>query len=562
MRMHPVYFQPPASFIPPPRERPAPRRRVEHVQAGVLLIGTPETVAQMEAQLAALAAPPTVVGFLTPAGLPARAGALRSPRLGTIDDLPAIASRFRPRLALVSFPTTMRAATVRTTELLRLAGITERAVTPIGDLLAPTGINSILAARVDEPAPRAGGSAMLATPPAIDLAKLIGREPYSIDRDAVGGVLAGKRILITGAGGSIGSELARLCAGGAGFAPAQIILMERGENALFEIDRQIARRFPSVPRRAVLHDVADAAGTRRIVGELRPHAIFHAAAHKHVPLMEDHPAHALTNNLFGTKAIADAAAEFEAERFVLISTDKAVNPTSVMGATKRLAEMYISWLAARPDSRTQMSMVRFGNVLGSACSVLTIWSSQLAEGGPLTVTDPRMTRYFMTIHEAAMLVLQSAALPGEAAPGARRAGVYVLDMGDPVLILDLARRFAAAHGLVARAPGDAPAGVVGGGGAAIEIAFSGARPGEKIHEELAYAEELLRPTSHPGVRAWTGLGVDPLSDDRAAAMIAELDDLRHSTDHDAVVSAIRRYVPEMRPAPAVETCRPARSVVR
>lgn len=534
------------------------------MQAGVLLIGTPETVAQMEGQLAAMAAPPTVMGWLAPAGMPpphpspARTGSPRSPYLGTIDDLPAVAARFRPRLALVSFPSTMRAASVRATELLRLAGITERAVTPIGDLLAPTGINSILAARVEEPAARGSPAAVLAAPPAIDLARLIGREPYSIDREAVGAVLSGKRILITGAGGSIGSELARLCAGGAGFAPAQIILMERGENALFEIDRQIARRFPAVPRRAVLHDVADAAGTRRIVGELRPHAIFHAAAHKHVPLMEDHPAHALTNNLFGTKAVADAAAEFEAERFVLISTDKAVNPTSVMGATKRLAEMYISWLAARPDSRTQMSMVRFGNVLGSACSVLTIWSSQLAEGGPLTVTDPRMTRYFMTIHEAATLVLQSAALPGEAAPGARRAGVYVLDMGEPVLILDLARRFAAAHGLVARVPSDSPT----SGGAAIDIAFSGARPGEKIHEELAYADELLRPTAHPGVRAWAGMGVEPLGDDRAAAMIAELDDLRHSTDHDAVVAAIRRYVPEMRPAPAVETCRPARSIVR
>ncbi len=543
----------PASFIPPPRRRAASGRRAGHVQAGVLLIGTPETVAQMEAQLAATPAPPAVIGWLAPAGMPARSGAARSPHLGTIDDLPAAAARFRPRLALVSFPATMRAAAVRTTELLRAAGITERTVTPIGDLLAPTGINSILAARVEEPAARGDGGAVMAAPPAIDLARLIGRAPYSIDRAAVGATLAGKRILITGAGGSIGSELARLCAG---FAPAQINLMERGENALFEIDRQIARRFPAVPRRAVLHDVADAAGTRRLVGELRPHAVFHAAAHKHVPLMEDHPAHALTNNLFGTKAIAEAAAEFEAERFVMISTDKAVNPTSVMGATKRLAEMYVSWLASRPSTRTRMSMVRFGNVLGSACSVLTIWSSQLAEGGPLTVTDPRMTRYFMTIHEAATLVLQSAALPEERRG---RAGVYVLDMGEPVRILDLARRFAAAHGLLARAPGDAPAGEPG---ATIEIAFSGARPGEKIHEELAYADELLRPTAHPGVRAWAGEGVEPLGDDRARAMIAELDALRTSVEPEAVIAAIRRHVPEMRPAPAVETCRPQRTNVR
>ena len=437
--------------------------------------------------------------------MPARAGAGRTPHLGTIEDLPAVAARFRPRLALVSFPSTMRAASVRASELLRLAGITERAVTPIGDLLAPTGINSILAARVEEPAARRSPAAVLAAPPAIDLARLIGREPYSIDREAVGAVLSGKRILITGAGGSIGSELARLCAGGAGFAPAQIILMERGENALFEIDRQIARRFPAVPRRAVLHDVADAAGTRRLIGELRPHAIFHAAAHKHVPLMEDHPAHALTNNLFGTKAIADAAAEFEAERFAMISTDKAVNPTSVMGATKRLAEMYVSWLAARPNSRTQMSMVRFGNVLGSACSVLTIWSSQLAEGGPLTVTDPRMTRYFMTIHARRRC---SRPRPRRAAPAPAACGMCA-DMGEPVLILDL-RGSSRRAGLSGRGSGRRSR-------RRSRRSTSPSAGGRGRSTKNWPADELLRPRAPVCVPG--GAGVDPLSDDRAAAMI-------------------------------------------
>jgi FlaA1/EpsC-like NDP-sugar epimerase len=320
--------------------------------------------------------------------------------------------------------------------------------------------------------------------------------------------------------------------------------MERGENALFEIDRQIAQRFPSVQRRAVLHDVVDAAGTKRLLAELRPHAVFHAAAHKHVPLMEDHPAHALTNNLFGTKAIADAAAACGAERFVMISSDKAVNPTSVMGATKRLAEIYVSWLAAHGSTRTRMSMVRFGNVLGSACSVLTIWSSQLAEGGPLTVTDERMTRYFMTINEAATLVLQSATLDAAAN---RRAGMYVLDMGDPVRIVDLAERFARAHGLTPRTPN-----AVGtaASGPRIDVVFTGSRPGEKIHEELAYAREMLRPTAHPGIRAWAGDGAEPLSDAAAEAMLAELGGLQKSLDPAAVIAALQRHVPEMRRHPA------------
>ncbi len=192
-----------------------------------------------------------------------------------------------------------------------------------------------------------------------------------------------------------------------------------------KIDRMMARRFPEVPRKALMHDVVDAEQTLRHMVALKPHAIFHAAAHKHVPLMEDHPSHAVTNNLFGTKSIADAAQAVGAERFVMISSDKAVNPTSVMGATKRLAEMYTQALACT-SRRTSFSMVRFGNVLGSACSVLPIWGSQLAEGGPITVTDPRMTRYFMTISEAATLVIQAGAI--DIKPG-QTPSIFVLDMG-------------------------------------------------------------------------------------------------------------------------------------
>jgi len=536
---------PPTPFVGPARRRAVqvpPHQPAEikprRIRTGVLLVGTPQTIEQLTAQLAGAEEAPVITGCVLPPGMSFQSSAASTvPFLGTTESIPEIAARYRPRIALVCLPAALGAAAVRAGELLRLAGIAERTVPALADLLAEPGAADTGSAPSDAgPSRRPAETAMLAATPAIDMARLIGREPYRLDRGAVGAVLAGKRVLITGAGGSIGSELARLCAG---FAPSQLVLMERGENALFEIDRQIAQRFPGVPRRAVLHDVVDAAGTERLLADLRPHAVFHAAAHKHVPLMEDHPAHALSNNLFGTKAIADAAAACGAERFVMISSDKAVNPTSVMGATKRLAEIYVSWLAAQPRMGTRMSMVRFGNVLGSACSVLTIWSSQLAEGGPITVTDERMTRYFMTIHEAATLVLQSSTLESGAA-AARRAGMYVLDMGEPVKIVDLAERFARAHGLCARRPGGRAQ------GASIDIAFTGARPGEKIHEELAYATEMLRPTSHPGIRVWAGDGAEPLSDGAAQAMLAELGSLRTSVDPAAVIAALQRHVPEMR----------------
>jgi FlaA1/EpsC-like NDP-sugar epimerase len=381
-------------------------------------------------------------------------------------------------------------------------------------------------------------SAAPPAPASLDLVELIGRTPYGVDRKAVSRTISGKRVLITGAGGSIGSELARVACT---FHPSQIILMERSENALFEIDRQLARRFPGVPRKALLHDVVDASATRKACETLRPQVVFHAAAHKHVPLMEDHPAHAVTNNLFGSRSIADAAKHAGAERFVMISSDKAVNPTSVMGATKRLAEMYVQSLH-REGGPTSFSMVRFGNVLGSACSVLPIWTAQLAEGGPITVTDERMTRYFMTIHEAAMLVIQSAAIDARAGS----ACVYVLDMGEPVRILELAQRFIAQHGLMPRLPGEPldPG--------CVRIELTGARPGEKLHEELAYAAEAVVPTPYPGINAWRGTLPGEFS---AADMVSEMEAARHEADRARVVEAIRRHVPEMQ-IPSGRAARP------
>lgn len=435
--------------------------------------------------------------------------------------------------------------------------------------------------------------------PMIDLGELIGRTPHALDRDAVARVLAGKRVLITGAGGSIGAHLAHVAAE---FAPEQIVLMERSENALFEIDRQLSRRFPGVSRRAMLHDVVDAQETRRLVMQAGPHIVFHAAAHKHVPLMEDHPGHAVLNNLFGTQSIADASVDAGAERFVMISSDKAVNPSSVMGATKRLAEMYVAHLGrtigevagaggaegtgGAEGHSTRMSMVRFGNVLGSACSVLTIWSGQIAEGGPVTVTDSRMTRYFMTIPEAAGLVIASATLDEQPS-----GGVYVLDMGEPIRVLELAERFVRAHGyeprvVKATGRGDlAGVGVSFGGECRadeslislvntvvkrdearmgerkpeMDIVFTGVRPGEKIHEELAYAAETLSPSGHEGIRCWTGKSPEEMgmpdecrqdactTRDESINIALMLQTLRaacETREAERVLDAIRQFVPQ------------------
>ncbi|MFN7021145.1 MAG: polysaccharide biosynthesis protein [Phycisphaerales bacterium] len=541
----------------PPRPAPtgAPARSLPRLGTVILC---PATLRRwLAATIDALPEQPIVAGWIdttpratTPALAPHDEPEAPHP-LGDLRDLPLLRARFNLRAAVLCPAGLSRDQESELSATLRDLGLDVRLIPAPETLLAP-------------PAPLSARNTYTAAP-SIDLARLIGRQPHAIDRHAVAKALAGKRVLVTGAGGSIGSELALLAAD---FAPESVILLERAENALFEIDRRIARRHPTIARRAILHDVVDDEATLRLLTDLRPHVVFHAAAHKHVPLMEDHPGHAVTNNLFGTKSIADAAVASGAERFVMISSDKAVNPTSVMGATKRMAEMYVRSLG-RPDARTRLSMVRFGNVLGSACSVLTIWSSQIAEalapglggGAPLTITDPRMTRYFMTIPEAATLVMQSMVVESE--NHNRGVGVYVLDMGEPIRILELACRFIRAHGAAPRIDAATAAQLFGSPLAArlsiefpgdpadadrppIDIVFTGARPGEKIHEELAYAAELLTPTTHPGVRSWAGPGFTDADACLVQAMVAEMSGLRFSQDRSAIVEGIRRHVPEMR----------------
>lgn len=302
---------------------------------------------------------------------------------------------------------------------------------------------------------------------------LLGRAPVTLDMASISTLLNGSVVMVTGAGGSIGSELCRQIAR---FEPERLLLIERSENALFEVHRELIRKFPAVEFVPCVADICDRRRVSTIFKQHRPSVVLHAAAHKHVPMMELNPAEAFKNNVGGTQVLADVAHECGVERFVMISTDKAVNPTSLMGASKRIAELYVQGLSAR--SKTQFVAVRFGNVLGSAGSVVPIFKEQIIAGGPVTVTDPEMRRYFMTIPEASQLVLQAATM-------GRGGEIFVLDMGSPVKIVDLARDLISLSGLVP--------------GKDIEIKFTGLRPGEKLFEELSTADESAVKTLHPSI---------------------------------------------------------------
>jgi len=254
----------------------------------------------------------------------------------------------------------------------------------------------------------------------VDIEDLLGRDPVTLDTKAIGEYVQGKVVLVTGAGGSIGTEMCRQIAR---FQPTRLVLVEQMENALFEINRELQGSFPDLDRVPCVADITDKNRVRHVLQVERPSAIFHAAAHKHVPMMEWNPGEAIKNNILGSRTVADLASECGVEKFVMISTDKAVNPTSIMGCTKRVAEMYVQQLASHTKSDTEFVTVRFGNVLGSNGSVVPIFKEQITRGGPVTVTHPEMTRYFMTIPEAAQLVLQAGAM-------GRGGEIFLLDMGE------------------------------------------------------------------------------------------------------------------------------------
>ena len=363
----------------------------------------------------------------------------------------------------------------------------------------------------------------------VSIEDLLNREQVTLDHAGMARLIGGSRVVVTGAGGSIGSELARQVAS---LAPAELWLLDSSEYALWQIDLELSESYPQVRRRAVLADVRDAPRIGEIFSELRPELVFHAAALKHVPMVEANPLEGLLTNAFGTRVVADAAGAAGALATVFISTDKAVNPTSLMGASKRLAEMYCQALDI--DARAQTNgmrcvTVRFGNVLGSTGSVVPLFRRQLERGGPITVTHPDMQRYFMTVREAVALVLQASVVGlGESLPhGAEQGGIFVLDMGKPVRILDLARQMIQLAGL--RPERD------------IEIRFTGLRPGEKLFEELFHGREPPVQTGHPGLLMAMPRTSDATVVGRAIDAIADL--CRHG-DTETVVMLLRQQVPE------------------
>jgi len=355
----------------------------------------------------------------------------------------------------------------------------------------------------------------------VEIADLLGREPVTLDTAAIGEYINDKVVMVTGAGGSIGSEMCRQIAL---FKPKKLLLIERMENALFEMDRVLQREFPEISRVPYVADISDTVRIKEILNQDRPTAIFHAAAHKHVPMMEFNPGEAIKNNVLGTRCLADAASAAGVEKFVMISTDKAVNPTSIMGCTKRVAEMYVQQLSSHTDSRTEFVTVRFGNVLGSSGSVIPIFKDQIERGGPVTVTHPEMRRYFMTIPEAAQLVLQAGAL-GDGGE------IFLLDMGEPVKIVDLAVDLITLSGL--RPNED------------IEIRFTGVRPGEKLFEELSITGEDMSRTAHPKIGI---IRKRPEDFEQTCQGITVLSEIMNTARAEDVRHHLRTIVPEYTPS--------------
>ncbi|WP_321814299.1 MULTISPECIES: nucleoside-diphosphate sugar epimerase/dehydratase [unclassified Paraburkholderia] len=360
----------------------------------------------------------------------------------------------------------------------------------------------------------------------IDLEDLLGRDPVHIDGAHVGELLANRVVMVTGAGGSIGSELCRQILT---FAPAQLIAFDLSEFALYRLNEELRASFPDVAVVPTIGDVKDALLVDKVMQSYRPHIVFHAAAFKHVPLMEELNAwQAVRNNVLGTYRVAQAAIRHQVSRFVLISTDKAVNPTNVMGASKRLAEMVCSVLQREARHRTRFEIVRFGNVLGSAGSVIPKFQEQIANGGPVTVTHPEITRFFMTIPEASQLVLQASSM-GEGGE------IFILDMGQPVRIADLAQDLIRLYGF---------------SGGQIRVVFTGLRPGEKLYEELLADDETTTRTPHPKLRIARAREVPNELIDQLLPWLMQ----HRIPGDDEVRRDLRRWVPEYQaPAPGLRS---------
>ncbi|MFW6132797.1 MAG: polysaccharide biosynthesis protein [Planctomycetota bacterium] len=422
------------------------------------------------------------------------------PVVGTTEDIPRVCEEQGVDEIIIAIPSATRKQLQRVIDLCSGTKLKFQSLPGVGDLI--------------------DGRVTVSQIRRVDINDLLGRDVVELDWDAIGRFLRGRRVLITGAGGSIGSEMCRQVAQ---HDPTKLALVEQAETPLFDIDNELGQSHPDLDRVAIVCDIYDRDRVFEVWDEQRPEVVIHAAAHKHVPLMEQNPCEAIKNNILGSKNAADASCAYDTAEFVMISTDKAVNPSSVMGASKRVAEIYTQSLNGRAGCATQFKAVRFGNVLGSSGSVVPTFRRQIAAGGPVTVTHPEMTRYFMTIPEAAQLVLQAAATGA----GGQ---IFLLDMGEPVKIVDLARQMIVLSGFV---PGED-----------IDIVFTGIRPGEKLFEELRADAEDLEPTVHPKVRIWRSQRVGW---DEVEHSMSELQALANSTDRWRIIRTLTDLIPEYTP---------------
>jgi FlaA1/EpsC-like NDP-sugar epimerase len=448
------------------------------------------------------------------------AGAERLSPVGFVDDDPRLVGRLiegvRVRGTLADLP---RVIEEQRAEMVVLsdAGIPAKVVREIARACAAAEVRVKALPGLSELQP---GRAALAQMRDIRLEDLLGREPVRLDVAELAQFLRGQRVLVTGAGGSIGAELARQVAA---FEPAGLALLDHAENGLYFVHNELAAQYPRLALSPVVADIKDADGVELVFRALRPQVVFHAAAHKHVPLLEANPREAVLNNVLGTRILVDAADRHGVEEFVLVSTDKAVNPSSVMGASKRVCEMLLQSRAGA--SRTRFVAVRFGNVLGSDGSVVPLFRRQLERGGPVTVTHPEARRYFMTIPEAARLVLQAAAM-------GRGGEVFLLDMGEQVRIVDLARQLIRLSGLRE--------------GEDVEIVYTGLRPGEKLFEEVHSAAERARLTRHERILTWE---LEARDEAGLRRDVDELCTLAVAGDEAAIRRKLHELVPEYREAP-------------
>jgi len=414
---------------------------------------------------------------------------------GTIADLPRVIVEQRVQMVIVSDPDVPAKVVREIARFCNEANVQIKTLPGLSDLQQ--------------------GRPALAQMRDVRIEDLLGREPVHLDLEEVADFLRGQRVMVTGAGGSIGSELARQVAG---YGPHQLVLLDHAENGLYYVHHELLAQHPALPMHPVVADVQDAVGIEAAFRRFRPTVVFHAAAHKHVPLLEMNPREAILNNIVGTRNLVQAADRHGVLKFVLISTDKAVNPTSVMGASKRVCEMILQSRSQR--SQTRFVAVRFGNVLGSDGSVIPLFRKQLERGGPITVTHPEARRYFMTIPEAVRLVLQAGAM-------GRGGEVFLLEMGEQVRIVDLARQLVRLAGMRE--------------GEDIEIVFTGLRPGEKLYEELHSDSESTRITRHERIMVWE---LDARDEDELLADVGELELVARTGEPAEIKRSLHRLVPE------------------